>query len=136
MLSSVLGAFQVYPTPYSHMRVAAFVAATVLGAALNRRQGISPRTTLLIAAICGPLAVQGARLLDTAESAAGYDSLAALIERDGASVYGALFVGFTAMWLCAGWCGVPRLRFLDGAAPAAALADAIGRIGCFIAGCC
>lgn len=136
MASATLSAFQIYWTPYSHLRIAAFLAATVLGSALNRRQSIRPQTTLLIAAVSGPLAVQGARLLDMLESAASYDSFTALVERDGASVYGALFVGFAAMWLCAGWRGVSRLGFLDAAAPAAALADSIGRVGCFIAGCC
>jgi phosphatidylglycerol:prolipoprotein diacylglycerol transferase len=136
MISSVLAALQIYQTPYSYMRIVAFVAATAVLSELNRRQGIGVRKTVLIAVICGPLAVQGARFLDMLESAHNYRSFAALLDRDGASVYGALIVAFTAIWFCASLFGVARWRFLDAAAPATALADSIGRVGCYMAGCC
>lgn len=55
---------------------------------------------------------------------------------NGFVVYGSIIGGIAAAWI---YCRVKKLKFLelfDLVAPALAMAQGIGRIGCFLAGCC
>jgi len=54
----------------------------------------------------------------------------------GAVFYGGLLGGLLAMWLYAKVYKTPLLPYLDIFAPIVAVAHAIGRVGCFLAGCC
>lgn len=54
----------------------------------------------------------------------------------GAVFYGGLLGGLLAMWLYARVYKTPLLPYLDIFAPIVAVAHAIGRVGCFLAGCC
>jgi phosphatidylglycerol:prolipoprotein diacylglycerol transferase len=80
--------------------------------------------------------VWGARLLDMAEYRGEYSSFAAALARNGSSIYGAFVTSFGVVGIVTWVLRVPLLRFVDGAAPALALGEAITRIGCFCAGCC
>ena len=55
---------------------------------------------------------------------------------DGFVVYGSLIFGIGAVAIYCKKKSLPFLRYLDCAAPSIALAQGIGRIGCFMAGCC
>lgn len=54
----------------------------------------------------------------------------------GTGFQGALVGGFVALWAAARWLRVSLWRVLDVCAPAVALGQAIGRIGCLLNGCC
>ncbi len=54
-------------TLYDVMRVAAIAAALGICVLLNRRRGISSFKTLLIAAVCVPVSIGAARLLNAIE---------------------------------------------------------------------
>jgi len=54
----------------------------------------------------------------------------------GLSFHGALLGGGLAFWLFARRAGLSFLRLADLAAPGVALGQAIGRVGCFLNGCC
>ena len=50
--------------------------------------------------------------------------------------YGGLIGAFVAVAVCTRWYNLDFWQFADIAAPGAALGHAIGRLGCFFAGCC
>jgi phosphatidylglycerol:prolipoprotein diacylglycerol transferase len=54
----------------------------------------------------------------------------------GSSIFGALAFGIGAGVLCLRWQGLRVRAFLDAAAPAMALGEAMTRVGCFLSGCC
>lgn len=54
----------------------------------------------------------------------------------GYTLYGAMLAAILAIFVYGRWRRVPFLQFVDIAAPATALGIAIGRVGCFFAGCC
>lgn len=78
----------------------------------------------------GAFAVHGAAQL------ARTGSLAAVLAQPGVSVLGALIGGVVAIVASARWLGLPAARLLDTAVPWVALAQAVGRIGCLLGGCC
>ena len=55
---------------------------------------------------------------------------------DGFVVYGGIIAGILSVAIYCRIKKLPFLRYLDAAAPAIALAQGFGRIGCFLAGCC
>ncbi|HYW36593.1 MAG TPA: prolipoprotein diacylglyceryl transferase family protein [Terriglobales bacterium] len=124
-------------TLYDVMRVAAIAAALATCVLLNRRQGISSSKTLLIAAVCVPLSIGGARLLNAIEYGATLTNWYAEFLRDpGSSIYGALVACVVAVVAMTRALRIPTLRFLDSGGPAIALGEGVSRIGCFCAGCC
>ena len=56
--------------------------------------------------------------------------------RNGFVVYGGIAGGIAAVWIYAKAKKLPFLQYFDLAMPSVALAQAFGRIGCFLAGCC
>lgn len=62
--------------------------------------------------------------------------MTALRSGGGLVFYGAVPGGATAAWLGARYLGVPFARVLDLSVPGIAAGHAIGRIGCFLGGCC
>lgn len=124
-------------TLYDVLRGAAIVASLTLCVLLNRRQGVSVGKTLLIAAVCVPVAVGAARLLNAVEYGATWGNLdAEFLRNPGSSIYGALFACVLAVAGLTRLLQIPALRFLDAGAPAIALGEGVSRIGCYAAGCC
>jgi phosphatidylglycerol:prolipoprotein diacylglycerol transferase len=124
-------------TLYDVTRATAIAGSLALCAFLNRRQGLSVRMTLLIAAVCAPVSILAARLLNAIEYGATWANLdAELLRNPGSSVYGALFACVLTVAGLTRLLQIPTLRFLDAGAPAIAVGEAISRIGCFAAGCC
>jgi len=78
----------------------------------------------------------GALLVHAAAQLARTGSLAAALAQPGVSVLGALLGGAAAVLWSARWLGLSAPRLLDAAVPWVALAQAIGRIGCLLGGCC
>jgi phosphatidylglycerol---prolipoprotein diacylglyceryl transferase len=78
----------------------------------------------------------GALLVHGAAQLARTGSLEAALAQPGVSVLGALLGGAAAIVLGARWLGLSAPRLLDAAVPWVALAQAVGRLGCLLGGCC
>ncbi len=83
-------------------------------------------------------ALLGARLLHVAAHWSDYNSLHALIWRwrPGMSFHGAMLGSIAGVWWAAKRFNMPTMLLLDTFAPAAPLGHAVGRMGCFLNGCC
>lgn len=90
-------------------------------------------SALGLAIACG---FAGALLVHTAAQLARTGSLGAALEQPGVSVLGALLGGAAAIVASARWLGFSAADLLDRAVPWVALAQAIGRTGCLLGGCC
>jgi len=124
-------------TLYDVMRGAAIAASLALCVLLNRRQEISARKTLLIAAACVPVSIGAARLLNAIEYGATWTNLGSeFVRNTGSSIYGALFACVLLVVMLTRAMHISTLRFLDAGAPGIAVGEAISRVGCFCAGCC
>ena len=122
-------------TPYYVMHAAAILGAATLAAWLNRRQGIPLHVTVLIAVVGAIAGRAGARFLDILEYRRAF-SVVGLFGYGTSSIYGGLVVAIAVAAVGTRAFGVSLRRFLDGSAPALALAEAVTRVGCFLAGCC
>jgi phosphatidylglycerol:prolipoprotein diacylglycerol transferase len=78
----------------------------------------------------------GAALLHAVVQCVRLGSLAPLLWPPGLSFFGAALGGASALALAGPALGVPVLALADRAVPALCLGHAIGRIGCFLGGCC
>jgi len=84
-------------------------------------------------------AVVGARLLYAAGEWPWYAADPRRLpdfQEGGLSLYGGLGGGVLAAWLFARARNVSVAAYLDGGSPGVALATAVGRVGCFLNGCC
>ena len=125
---------------YGLILTAGFFLALVLAQRLGRRDNIAPESmsdlaiTLLLAGILGAKllmiivdlfsGVPFARILDP-----GY-------LRAGGAIHGGVIAGTAAFFWRVKRLRMPLAATLDALAPAVALGQAIGRLGCFSAGCC
>jgi phosphatidylglycerol:prolipoprotein diacylglycerol transferase len=124
-------------TLYDVWRVVAVGASLLICVLLNRQQGISVRQTLLVAAVCVPLCIGAARLLNAIEYGATWANVdTEFLRNPGSSIYGALVACLMAVAAMTRLMHIPTLRFLDAGAPAVAVGEGTSRIGCFSAGCC
>lgn len=132
-----IGSFAI-PT-YGVLLASGFLAALALVRGRAPRFGLEADATtdvsiwVLIAALVGSkvllVVVEGERL---------FSSWGAFVElmRSAGVFYGGLIGGgLAAVWLLRSR-KIPFFAFADAAAPAVALGQAIGRLGCFSAGCC
>lgn len=78
----------------------------------------------------------GALLVHAAAQLARTGSLEAALSHPGVSVLGALLGGIAAVLVGAPRFGLSAPHLLDAAVPWVALAQAVGRIGCLLGGCC
>jgi phosphatidylglycerol:prolipoprotein diacylglycerol transferase len=62
--------------------------------------------------------------------------LAADLDSGGAVWYGGLLAAILACWVLMRWRGIPVLPYLDLAGPGLLVGIAIGRVGCYLNGCC
>lgn len=132
-----VGGFRIYT--YGAAFGAALFLGVALGVGLGQRRGMeaSRLWDVGIAALIG--GVVGGRLeyVRTHWRTFAGDPTAIVALRDGGMVfYGGLVVAVIAMVGVARWRRLPVLRMLDAFAPGVPLAHAIGRMGCFAAGCC
>lgn len=131
---------------YGLMLVVGFLLAAALAKFLARRAGLNPEVFInagIIALIAG---VVGARLSHVLENWSVYTDAsrsvwenlkdAADIRSGGLTFYGG-FILATPAALLYGWMKrVPLLRGMDVIAPCVMVGLALGRVGCFLNGCC
>jgi phosphatidylglycerol:prolipoprotein diacylglycerol transferase len=132
-----LGPFSLHM--YGVLLVAALLAALWLAGSLARKQGLDPQKVqdLGIASIIAGLV--GAKLLLVLVDFDQYRSNPrALIDvlQSGGVFYGGLLGGIPIAWWYIRKHSLPLFPTLDVLAPAVALGQAVGRLGCFAAGCC
>jgi len=124
---------------YGILLVTALLAALWLTGVLARREGLDPQKVqdLGIASIIAGLL--GAKLLlvivDFDQYRASPRALLDVLQSGGV-FYGGLLGGIPIAWWYIKRHGLPLFNTLDLLAPAVALGQAIGRVGCFAAGCC
>ncbi len=124
---------------YGLLLVAALLSALWLAGRLARRHSLDPQKVqdLGIASIIAGLV--GAKLLLVIIDFEQYRlSPRALLDvlQSGGVFYGGLLGGLPVAWWYIRKHGLPLLATLDVLAPAVALGQAVGRLGCFAAGCC
>jgi phosphatidylglycerol:prolipoprotein diacylglycerol transferase len=132
-----IGSFTLYS--YGFMLALGVLAGTMLNCAIAKSNGLSKeqiQSATLWIMLC---ALLGTRifyvLIELPEFAA--DPVRILYIWEGGMVfYGGLIGGIlAALFLARRW-KIPVLRLLDNLAPGLALGQSLGRIGCFLAGCC
>ena len=131
---------------YGVMLLAAAVAGTWLSVVRGRRQGIDADTILAAATEVFIWGLMGARLFYVLEYheqffATGKPLGQTLVDilniaNGGLVVFGSLPTAALAIWRFAARRGLPILTLADCAAPGMLVGLAIGRIGCFLNGCC
>jgi len=124
---------------YGVLLVAALLSALWLAGRLAKRQNLDPQKVqdLGIASIIAGLI--GAKLLLVIIDFEQYRlSPRALLDvlQSGGVFYGGLLGAFPVAWWYIRKHGLPLFATLDVLAPAVALGQAVGRLGCFAAGCC
>jgi phosphatidylglycerol:prolipoprotein diacylglycerol transferase len=126
---------------YGVLLVSAYLAALALTAKLAERDGIPKVRTWDVGFVILVSALIGAKLLMVVSDLGAYwrdpGQLVSLEFWRAAGVYYGGFLGAVAgtAWYLRRVLRVPFLRFADAAAPAVALGQGIGRLGCFAAGC-
>lgn len=123
----VLGGTQVVLATHGLAIVAGVAAGTVLAV----RRAREPVVVLGGVAVVAVAALLGSRALFVALHGGG-----AGVWSGGLSSSGGLVAGLAAIWLLARVLRRPATELLDALAPAGLLALGIGRLGCFLAGCC
>lgn len=138
-LVEVEGAFGTMPVnTYGLFMMLAFSAAFLLIHVRARRVGVNPDRLIpgyVVAAVGGIL---GARLLFalSVDLEGFLANPLSLFSFSGFAVYGGVLGGIFAVLTWARVQGFPLWTLADLAAPAVVIANGIGRIGCFFAGCC
>ncbi len=129
---------------FGSMMLAAAVAAVALAAWRAKRMGIDPDSLLSLAFVMFIAGIVGARLFyvveywDDFRAATLGGKIAELLNvaQGGLVFYGSV-IGAVAAFLTFAWFyRLPALAVGDVIAPSVALGLAIGRIGCFLNGCC
>lgn len=134
-----IGSF--YLPTYGLLVALGFLAAMFLAVRLARRAGLDPEKVSNLAVYAALVGLLGAKLLmlvmDFGYYARHPDRIFSLDTLLSAGVY---YGGFLLALAFSAWYmrreGLPFLATADVLAPAVALGHAIGRLGCFAAGCC
>jgi phosphatidylglycerol---prolipoprotein diacylglyceryl transferase len=118
----------------------ALAVITVVGWALYAVKK-DPRLTgdmILNAAIIGiPFGIVGARLLHVIDNWSLYShDLGRIIGGDGLAIYGAVLGAALGVWIYSRFKKIPYGHIVDVLAPGIILAQAVGRVGCTLNGCC
>lgn len=114
-----------------------FVLAVLVAGRLAEHDGIAKKTVYDLAFYTLPVAFFGAKLLmifsvrPSANQNPSYESTSSV-----GAYFGGLLVCLCASWILTRVWGVSWCGLADACAPALALGNAIGRIGCFLGGCC
>lgn len=132
-----LGPIKLYS--FGLMVVLGFIAGSYLSANLARRRGLPGEAFLDAAVVILFSSILGARLLFVLlnwETFSRDMSHIGAIWQGGMSFHGGAAAGILSGVLYMRWRKIPVLAMADAAGPGLALGYAIGRIGCFLNGCC
>ena len=134
-------AFAVFGIPvrwYGLILIAAVAVAVWIAQRESRRRGIDTATASDAAIWVGVAAIVGGRLLYVVQNELGslaeHPTHILMVWMGGLSFYGGLIGGLLALVVFARRRGVSVLTVFDIAAPAAAIGQAIGHLGCLIGG--
>lgn len=132
-----IGRFSIHG--YGFAIAIAFLVGTLISMRYARKEGIKPELILDLALYVIIAAIVGARLFYVIGTWDQYtdDLLKIFMVQEGGLVFlGGFFLALLVVVVFARWKGIELLKLLDVLAPGTALAYAIGRIGCFLNGCC
>jgi phosphatidylglycerol:prolipoprotein diacylglycerol transferase len=114
-----------------------FLAAVWMATRLARRAGIDADAVANLGIYCALAAMGGAKLMMfVVDPEARRDMFSMATLQAGGVFYGGLIAALAVSWWYMRKMGLPLLATADVFAPAIALGHAIGRLGCFSAGCC
>lgn len=131
------GVLKIYS--YGVCLASGFIIAAFLAKAEAQRQNISPEKILDIALSALVSGILGARIFYVAQNLSYYTKFPAeilMLHKGGLSFYGGFITAVFCVIISLKKAGLPVFKVLDIYAPYIALAQAIGRIGCFLNGCC
>ncbi|OGC04270.1 hypothetical protein A2276_06695 [candidate division WOR-1 bacterium RIFOXYA12_FULL_43_27] len=131
-----IGSFTLHS--YGVMIALAFLAGITASILIGKRESISAETVLDGVLWVMLASIVGARLFYVVEFWNTFSSPLDMLRvwEGGLVFYGGMFFGVLALILFGFTKKIPFLKILDLAAPATAIGYAIGRIGCFLNGCC
>ena len=129
-----LGPITIYS--YGLMMAFGFIAGDLLLTRECRRRGYNPEVASAVVVWGAIGGIVGARIYDVADNWSSYAAHPAAIAFSGAGFvwYGGLIGGIIATWLVARRYGLAFLTVADMCAPALALGQAFGRMGCQLSG--
>jgi len=125
---------------YGLLLTVGFFLALLLAQRLGRAEGIAPESISDLAITLLLAGVIGCKLLMIVVDLAGGMPLRNLLDfgylRAGGAIHGGIILATVAFFWRVRRLKLPLARTLDCLTPALALGQAIGRLGCFSAGCC
>ncbi len=124
---------------YGLALVVAFAVATLLAARQAKKQGIDPEAIFnlnFVIFICGIIGARVFYVLDNLGYYIRQPLEIIMLQKGGLAWFGGLFAGVFSGILYLKIKKLPVLKVTDLVAPYVALAQAIGRLGCFFNGCC
>ncbi|HEY6395615.1 MAG TPA: prolipoprotein diacylglyceryl transferase [Candidatus Binataceae bacterium] len=129
-----IGPLTVYS--YGLMMAVGFLAADFVIALECKRRGINPDYASSVVVWAAILGIVGSRVYDIFDNLSYYlaDPKSMIFSGSGFVWYGGLFGGIFATWLVARRYKIPWLKTADMCAPALAVGQAFGRIGCHLSG--
>jgi len=141
MLPYLFTIFGVHFPTYGLLVAIAFLLALALTAKLARRNNLDSETVLNLGIYCAMAGIAGAKLMmilvDLPEYLRDPRMLFSLSTLQAAGIfYGGLLAALIVAWFYMRRKHLPMLATADVLAPGIALGHAIGRLGCFAAGCC
>lgn len=125
---------------YGFMIAVGILAAIFAAERRAPRYGLNPDKIFWLGFTCSVVGLLGAKILYVITQIPSImeDPSTALstITSEGFVVYGGIILGILFAILYCRWQKMEFIRYLDLAVPSIALAQGLGRIGCFLAGCC
>jgi phosphatidylglycerol:prolipoprotein diacylglycerol transferase len=137
VLGHALGPFSLHT--YGVLLAVAFLAGLWVASRQARRAGLDPGRVTDMAVWVLIAGLVGAKLMlvavDWRYFVRNPGELRSILQSGGV-FYGGLIAGILVAWLYARRYGLPGWRTADVLAPGVVIGQAIGRLGCFAAGCC
>jgi phosphatidylglycerol:prolipoprotein diacylglycerol transferase len=132
-----IGPFTVYS--YGLMLVVAFLTAGSLAIRQAKKEGLNPELIFNLLFFIALWGIIGARIFYVLENMRYYLANPVeiiMLQRGGLSWFGGLIAAFIFVVSYLKNKNIPLYRILDLLAPFVALGQSLGRIGCFLNGCC
>jgi phosphatidylglycerol:prolipoprotein diacylglycerol transferase len=121
---------------YGVMVSIGMVAGLAMALAIARRRGLDPINVLLVSLIAVTAGLIGSYVLFVATMVREAIDDPSMLLRGGLVFYGGPLAAVPVAWIACRRLDVPPLRMADVAAPSLSLGHALGRMGCFLGGCC